>query len=638
MPPNSIILGVDLVPIKPIPRVITFAEDITTDACRKRIRDNIKDWKADVVLHDGAPNVGTAWAQDAFTQSELVLSSLKLAVDFLAPGGCFVTKVFRSKDYNSLLWVFNQLFKKVEATKPPSSRNVSAEIFVVCTGYLAPKRIDPRLLNPTHVFKDLDMLDAPRTENADANAKAGSLPLDKLTPAAFSVFHPDKKRRAREGYDDGDLILFKRTPISTFVRAADPIAVLGASNQLDFDATDEDRQLRAFEETTDSITASATDLKVLGKKDFKMLLRWRMLARKHLNLDAETLEAKTANDGDEPDVSITPLTTDEQMALDIERLETEETARERRDRRRSNEKKARELQRMQLQMTTPMDIGLEAGQAGVGDQGDDFMFDMNEMEAKAGGKRIRAELDGNEADDLSSASEDEVPASRQASKRVPLERIRADHADADSDEDENRLRDLEATLDDLYDEYQNHKLAKDAKHRVREARMKRTVAEGGEWTGIRDRTQMVGDHVDAEQDIDANEAEEDSEEEAAANTLAYHNFIPDAIPLDEMMSDDDEEDINDIVPESNNRSTSNDLESARTVPHSEMKKQMISNRATAMWFDQPIFKDVPGLDKVLSAPISQPFAANEKETSTTFTTAREVTCFLAPPEFMLMKK
>ena len=119
-----------MVPIKPIPRVVTFASDITTPQCRNLIRGELKDWKADVVLHDGAPNVGTAWVQDAYSQSELVLMSMKLAAEFLVKGGTFVTKVFRSADYNNLIWVFNQLFGKVEATKPPSSRCVSPPLFL----------------------------------------------------------------------------------------------------------------------------------------------------------------------------------------------------------------------------------------------------------------------------------------------------------------------------------------------------------------------------------------------------------------------------------------------------------------------------------------------------------------------------
>lgn len=48
MPQGSLIVGVDLVPIRPIPHCVTFAEDINSYKCRERLRDELRDWRADV--------------------------------------------------------------------------------------------------------------------------------------------------------------------------------------------------------------------------------------------------------------------------------------------------------------------------------------------------------------------------------------------------------------------------------------------------------------------------------------------------------------------------------------------------------------------------------------------------------------
>ena len=69
MPQGSIIIGVDLLPIRLIRNVKTFVADITTAECRKLIRTELNGWKADVVLCDGAPNIGSAYSKDAYVQN-----------------------------------------------------------------------------------------------------------------------------------------------------------------------------------------------------------------------------------------------------------------------------------------------------------------------------------------------------------------------------------------------------------------------------------------------------------------------------------------------------------------------------------------------------------------------------------------
>ena len=215
MPVPSLIIGVDLVPIKPINNVITFQSDITTAHCRSLIRKELQTWKADVVLHDGAPNVGKSWAHDAFAQIRLTLSAVKLATEFLMKGGCFVTKVFRSKDYNALVWFLGKLFKKVHATKPQASRSESAEIFVVCEKYLAPNQIDERFFDPAYLFDDVTPEQTERKKKAEL-----------LKPVS------KQKKAKAEGYAEGSLLLYHKLNATEFIKSEKYIELFNDSNEV----------------------------------------------------------------------------------------------------------------------------------------------------------------------------------------------------------------------------------------------------------------------------------------------------------------------------------------------------------------------------------------------------------------------
>ncbi|KAH6686702.1 AdoMet-dependent rRNA methyltransferase spb-1 [Plectosphaerella plurivora] len=425
MPVNSLIVGVDLSPIKPIPRVITFQSDITTEKCRATIRQHLKTWKADTVLHDGAPNVGTAWTQDSFNQAELVLQSMKLATEFLVEGGTFVTKVFRSKDYNPLLWVFQQLFTKVEATKPPSSRNVSAEIFVVCRGFKAPKRIDPRFLDPRAVFAEL--------KDAAPNNEA-------------KVYNPEKKKRKREGYEEGDYTQFKELPASEFIQTTDPLHILGNYNKLSFEQPKNgDVALAALDKlpiTTDEIRINCADLKVLGRKDFKLLLRWRLKVREIFGLSEE----KAPEQVDEEVAEVESMDEELRIQEDLQAMRDRENSKKKRERRRENEKKQKEIVRMQMNMVAPMDIGMEQ----EGPMGTDAMFSLKAVDkAKAADRLVKGKMviPKSEAKDSGLGSSGET--------------------DEESDEEEDRL---DRELDGMYEQYRERKAEADAKYRAKRAR------------------------------------------------------------------------------------------------------------------------------------------------------------------------
>ncbi|TGJ86197.1 hypothetical protein E0Z10_g2620 [Xylaria hypoxylon] len=461
-PRGSLIVGVDLSPMKPIPGVISFQSDITSDKCRAELRRHLKTWKADTVLHDGAPNVGTAWIQDSFNQAELTLQSLKLACDFLVEGGTFCTKVFRSAQYNQLLWIFGQLFDKVDATKPPSSRNVSAEIFCVCRGFKAPKHIDPRFLDPRTAFADLK---------------------ENVTTDEARVYKPEVKKRKRGGYEEGDYTLYKEVLASEFVESTDPISILANSNRLVLDTLEPSLSLAALNKmpaTTIEIRQYCLDLKVLGRSEFKKLLKWRILAREAFGLPTKKTPQPAVAEEEEV-AEVEPMDEELKIQEDLQAMKDKNAAKRKREKRKENERKTKEIQRLQMHMTAPMDIGIESA------TGEEGMFQLKALEKdKVAGRIAKGRM----------AVLTERPKKNQDSGIGSSD---------DTDDESDDLNDtLERELDQHWDSFQDRR----AKY---EARLKRRKQEeDGEWEGLSADEQESSDD-DIVQESDDSDDDEDDE-------------------------------------------------------------------------------------------------------------------------------
>jgi len=184
----------------------------------------------------------------------------------------------------------NKFFEKVEATKPEASRTQSAEIFVVGLRYIAPDYIDPKLFDVKHVFKDTE---------ADLMGET-SVKYD-------SVKKLFEKKRSRQGYDDDMPVTMHRTIcFEDFLFAEEPIAIFAKYNKIKLTEEEEAKYLKLVEPPED-YKELIEDLKVLGKREVQIMLRWRTKIMKALHKEkkkeaikekVETEEKPTVEEND----------------------------------------------------------------------------------------------------------------------------------------------------------------------------------------------------------------------------------------------------------------------------------------------------------------------------------------------------
>ncbi len=130
----SAVVGIDLLPIDPMPGVTFLEMDFTAEDAPDALK-NALGGGADLVLSDMSPNTTGHRPTDHIRIVMLVELAYAFAVEILKPGGAFVAKVFKGGTENDLLAMMKRDFEKVRHIKPPASRQESAEQYVVATGF-----------------------------------------------------------------------------------------------------------------------------------------------------------------------------------------------------------------------------------------------------------------------------------------------------------------------------------------------------------------------------------------------------------------------------------------------------------------------------------------------------------------------
>jgi 23S rRNA (uridine2552-2'-O)-methyltransferase len=129
------VVAIDYLAFDPIPGVDILLLDFTDPTAEDKLKSMMRDGGADVVLSDmAAPTTGHTHT-DHLRIMGLAETAYAFAAEILSPGGAFLCKVFQGGSEGDLLKTLKRDFATVRHIKPPSSRQESAELYVLATGF-----------------------------------------------------------------------------------------------------------------------------------------------------------------------------------------------------------------------------------------------------------------------------------------------------------------------------------------------------------------------------------------------------------------------------------------------------------------------------------------------------------------------
>ena len=128
------IVGVDLLPVDPLPPAHILQMDFTDPTCGPQLIA-LLGGAPDVVLSDMAPNTVGHRQTDHLRIVGLIEAAVDFAIEVLKPGGVFIAKAFQGGETAELIAELKRHFTEVRNFKPKASRADSSELYLVATGF-----------------------------------------------------------------------------------------------------------------------------------------------------------------------------------------------------------------------------------------------------------------------------------------------------------------------------------------------------------------------------------------------------------------------------------------------------------------------------------------------------------------------
>jgi 23S rRNA (uridine2552-2'-O)-methyltransferase len=134
-PNKGQVVAIDISAMEPLPGVEVIHLDFMDADAEERLKEHLREGRADVVLSDmAAPTIGHA-RTDHLRIMGLAEAAAHFAFDVLVPGGVFLAKVLQGGTERALLDLLKRKFETVRHVKPPASRADSAELYVLAMGF-----------------------------------------------------------------------------------------------------------------------------------------------------------------------------------------------------------------------------------------------------------------------------------------------------------------------------------------------------------------------------------------------------------------------------------------------------------------------------------------------------------------------